>query len=132
MFRITNVILLACLCLTAPSVIAQKVLEKPIEKWSQKDAMEILNNSAWAQTYQSTTGAAAASAADVARDQRDNRIVGSERGRTERSGGPPPIVIRLHSGLPIRLALTRLNQIAAGYEKMNDEAKAKFNESARR
>lgn len=110
----------------------KKALERPVDQWSKADAMSVLNESAWAQTYQSNEGAAAASAVEALRQQSDNRLSGSERGRSERFGGPPPVVLRLHSGLPIRLALTRLNQIAANYDKMDDKAKAEFNESGRR
>jgi hypothetical protein len=110
----------------------QKILEKPVDQWTQSEAMEVLNNSSWSRTHQSNEGAAAASASASLREQSDNRLSGSERGRTERSGGPSPIVMRLHSGLPIRLALTRLNQIAARYDKMDDKAKAKFNDAGRK
>lgn len=127
--RIFSVV--ACLFLLSCVVSAQKILEKPIEKWSKDDALEVLNNSPWAQTYQSISGAAAASANEAVRSQSDNRLTGAERGRTERSGGPAPVVARLHSSLAIRLALTRLNQIAANYDKLDDKGKAKFNESAR-
>lgn len=113
-------------------VFSQKVLEKPIEEWSQKDATEILNNSPWAQGYQSLQGAAGASAIDALRAQSDNSIVGAERGSTARVGAPSPVIARLHSGLPIRLALMRLNQIGANYDKMNKDEKIKFNESARK
>lgn len=112
--------------------LSQKVLEKPIDKWSQKDAMEILNESAWTKSYQSLQGAAAASASDALRAQADNSLRGSERSRTERTGAPPPLIMRLQSGLPIRLAMVRLNQIGAGYDKMKDEEKEKFNESAKK
>jgi hypothetical protein len=131
MLKFNKLILLGLFCVCTSLVAAQKVLDKPVEKWSQSEAMEVLNKSAWTQTYQSVQGAAAASANDALRDQSDNRIVGRERSRSERAGGPAPVVMRLHSGLPIRLALTRLNQIAAGYDKMNDKAKAEFNDAGR-
>lgn len=130
MYRLS--LMFFCVCLICAPAFAQKVLEKPIEEWSQKDATEILNNSAWAQGYQSLQGSANASAIEALRAQSDNSIVGAERGRTTRVGAPPPVIARLHSGLPIRLALMRLNQIGANYDKMNNEEKIKFNESARK
>jgi hypothetical protein len=132
MLKFNKLFLLTYICVLASLASGQRVLDKPVDEWSKADAMEVLNRSAWAQIYQSTEGVAAASAAAALRDQSDNRLAGSERGRTDRSGGPSPILFRLHSGLPIRLALTRLNQIGAGYDKMNDKAKSEFNQSARK
>ncbi len=124
---------LASVLLISSLGFAQKaLLEKDIDKWSQKDAMQVLNDSAWAKGYQSLQGAAAASASDALRHQAGNSVVGRERGRSEMAGAPPPVILRLHSGLPIRLALTRLNQIGANYSKMKDEEKAKFNEQAKK
>jgi len=127
-----SLMLLACVGAFSSFTAAQKVLDKPIDQWSKADAMEILNNSGWAKTHYSNEGAAAAAQVNALRHQSDNRVTGSERGRSERFGGYPPVVFRLHSGLPIRLALIRLNQIGAGYDKMDDKAKAAFNESAKR
>ncbi|HVF45947.1 MAG TPA: hypothetical protein VNA17_00125 [Pyrinomonadaceae bacterium] len=127
-----NKSVLAVLIVTLTAVaFGQSALEKnkPIDQWTQKEATEILNNSAWVRTYQSNEGAAAAAAAGARRQQSDNRLVGSERSRSDLTGAPPPIVMRLYSGLPIRLAIARLRQIAAGYEKMNDKAKAEFNQA---
>lgn len=132
MLKLNKAFLLTCLLVLVSDAITQKVLDKPVDEWTKAEAMEVLNRSAWSQTYSSNEGAAAAAASQARRDQADNRIVGAERGRTERVGAPPPIVIRLHSGLPIRLALTRLNQIAANYEKMDDKGKITFNEAGRR
>lgn len=134
MFKCNKLFLLTCLYLVASPLFAQS-LDKPFEKWSRDDAMKLLSNSSWAQTYQSTEGAAAADAANARGSLNDNRVsgtAGTERGRSEVSGGPPPVVIRLHSGLPVRHAIMRLNQIAAGYDKMDDKGKASFNESGRK
>ncbi len=131
MFKPRFLALVASLLLLSCAVSAQKILERPFEKWSKDESLELLNNSPWAQTYQSVSGAAAAAANDALRAQSDNRLVGAERGRSERSGGPPPVIVRLHSSLAIRAALTRLNQIGANYDKLDDKGKAKFNESAR-
>jgi hypothetical protein len=132
MLKLNITALLATVLLFASAATAQKLLEKPIDQWSRSDALEILNSSPWAQTYQSTAAAASAAAAEALRQQSDNRMSGRERGRSEQVGAPPPVVVRLHSGLIIRLALTRMNQIGANYDKLDDTAKAQFNESARR
>jgi hypothetical protein len=47
-----------------------------------------------------------------------------------RDYGNPPVVIRLHSALPIRQAIVRMQQIAEGYDKLPDDQKAKFDDSA--
>jgi len=130
--KYSRVLLGVLFAIVAVSAFSQKLIEKPFNKWSREDAMNILSQSAWAQTYFSTSAAAAADAASALRGQADNRLAGGERGRAERSGGPAPIVIRLHSGLPIRQALVRLNQLAAHYDKMDEIGKAKFDESAKR
>jgi hypothetical protein len=115
------------------TLIAQNALfDKPVDKWSKNDAMDILSSSSWAQTHFSNAGAAAAAQSEALRQQSDNRLTGQERGRAERVGTPSPVIIRLHSALPIRLALLRLNQLAAGYDKMNDKQKGEFNDSGRR
>ncbi len=121
-----------CVLVIGSTGFAQKVLEKDIDKWSKKDAIEILNDSPWTRMHVSNQGAAAASASEAQRAQADNRLIGGERGSSSRTGAPPPVLMRLHSGLPIRLALTRLNQIGADYDKMNDEGKAKFNVEAKK
>lgn len=116
-----------CILVVGSTGLAQKVLEKEVDKWSKKDALEILNDSPWTRMHQSIQGAASASASEALRAQSDNRLAGAERGSSARTGAPPPVLMRLYSGLPIRLALTRLNQIGSDYDKMNDENKAKFN-----
>ncbi|MGE3467062.1 MAG: hypothetical protein AB7J13_09025 [Pyrinomonadaceae bacterium] len=131
MFRSKYLLSIALLAVLGIPAAAQKALEKPIDQWSQKDAIQILNESPWTKSYQSLAGSAAASQAEALRAQSDNSLTGAERGRSERFGAPAPLIMRLHSGLPIRLALVRLNQIGANYDKMNDEAKIKFNETAK-
>lgn len=110
---------------------AQKFAEKPFTSWSRENAMEMLSDSSWARTYHNMTAAAGAAMEDAARAQSDNRLSGQERGRSERAGGTPPVYARLHSALPIRQALIRLNQIAAGYDKMDDAGKAAFDARAK-
>lgn len=113
----------------AGTAFAQK-LEKPFTQWGKEDALKLWNESAWAKTYQSTDGSTAAAAAQVGREQRQtvNRG-GSDPRSVARDFGPPPITMRLHSGLPIRQAMVRLQQIANGYDKMSEADKAAFDAS---
>lgn len=111
---------------------AQKMLDKPFDKWSKEEATKILNDSPWAQTYQSVKGTAAAEQIQSSREQTSQVIVGrTTDGRSSARVIPAPVVIRLNSALPIRQALVRLQQIGAGYDKMNEAARLKFNESAK-
>lgn len=114
------------------SINAQKFLDKPFTTWSQENSRELLTESPWAKMYQNMSAAAGADMREAARSQSDNRLSGQERGRSERSGGTPPVIARLHSAAPIRQALARLNQIASGYDKMDAGKKAAFDESAKR
>ena len=77
------------------------------------------------------SAAAGSDMREASRAQSDNRLSGQERGRSERSGGTPPVYARLHSALPVRQALVRLNQIAAGYDKMEETKKIAFDQSAK-
>lgn len=115
---------------TAP-LYAQKFADKPFTSWSRENAMEMLSDSSWARTYHNISAAAGADMREAARAQGDNRLAGQERGRSERSGGTPPVYARLHSSLPIRQALARLNQIAAGYDKMDETKRIAFDQSAK-
>ncbi len=108
----------------------QKFVDKPYETWSRAQAMEILTDSGWARTYQNLTAAAAVDAREAARSQADNRLSGQERGRSDRSGGTPPVYARLRSAMPVRQALVRLNQIASNYDKMSETDKKKFDAMA--
>src|SRR5215212_11596324 len=123
--KLNRKILLLSICLyfLTGSVSAQKTLEKPLEKWSKEDALKIVTNSPWAQTYQSPESSSAAAAQQIRREQRDsvNSGGGNLAGSSGRSLGNPPVVIRLHSALPIRQAIIRGRQIAAGYDKMDDK-----------
>ncbi|MEQ1645829.1 MAG: hypothetical protein ABL959_20425, partial [Pyrinomonadaceae bacterium] len=66
---VRSLLILACLFVFSWAVTAQKALDKPVDKWSKDDAMEILNSSPWAKTYTSIAGAAAASQADALQSQ---------------------------------------------------------------
>lgn len=130
--RSTGILVFAVLVLFAIPIQAQKFLDKPFTSWSRENAMDVLTESPWAKMNQNMNAAASADMREAARSQSDNRLSGQERGRSERSGGVAPVIARLHSAAPIRQALARLNQIAAGYDKMNAEKKAAFDESAKR
>jgi hypothetical protein len=122
------------LLLLSMAVCAQKVLDKPYEKWSREDALSIVTSSPWAFTYQSREAAAVAGAIQTARDQGDTVNSGGGgrgAGSVTRVSGFPPIVVRLHSGLPVREAITRGRQIAAGYDKMDSQKKSEFDESTK-
>lgn len=130
-FRI-NALVFICFCCLINAAYAQKALEKPYSKWSKDEAIRILSDSSWAKTYQSTVGSAGAAARQVNREQGQNASSGGSNPRSvARDFGPPPVVLRLHSGLPIRQALARMQQINAGYDKMDEEQRAQFDESAK-
>jgi hypothetical protein len=80
-------------------------------------------------TYQSEKGLAAASVAQGALGQSDTRLGGQERGSVSRVLQPPVIVAMLHSAGPVRQALVRMRQIQAGYDKMKEDDRKKFDQS---
>lgn len=107
------------------SAFAQK--DKPYTKWGKEEAIRLLNDSAWAKPYQSTIGSANAAAGQIRREQgQTSSSGGSDPRSVARDFGPPPVTLRLHSALPMRQAIVRLQQIDAGYDKMTDEGKAAF------
>ncbi|HLM02315.1 MAG TPA: hypothetical protein VK400_14785 [Pyrinomonadaceae bacterium] len=120
------VLLVFVLGLAASSAFAQKTWEKPFQQWDKESALKILDGSPWAQSYQSAQGTAAAERAQSTLEQSDQRLGRAEWGRTARQMAPQPIVIRLQSGLPLRQALVRLQQIEAGYDKMSEEKRAQY------
>lgn len=127
-----RIVISSVLLLTfASAITAQKYAEKPYTSWSRENAMEMLSDSSWARTYHNMAAAATADQIEAARAQSDNRLSGRERGSSGRFGGTPPVYARLHSALPIRQALARMNQIAANYDKMDDAKKADFDAKAK-
>lgn len=113
-------------CLTC-TISAQKTLEKPFQKWSKDEAIKILSDSSWARTYQSNEGASAAAAQQAGRELGQSVNSGGSNPRSvARNLGPPPVVIRLHSALPIRQALIRMQQHSVGYDKMDEKKKTDF------
>jgi len=120
-------LLFICLCFLTSAVLAQKTWEKPFQKWNKDDAIKVLGSSPWAQTYQSNERSSSAAAQQISREQSQGANSGGSNPRSiARNFGPPPVVIRLHSALPIRQALVRLQQINAGYDKMDEKQKADF------
>jgi hypothetical protein len=114
--------------------LGQKLWEKPPEKWSKDDVMNIVNSSPWAVTHLSTEGQARTSMTDIARGQRDtvnSGGSGASAGSRVRDAGPAPVVFRLHSGDPIRQAINRGRQIAAGYDKRNEAGKREFDQASK-
>lgn len=127
-------LLLLCLCFSSITVCAQKTWEKPSEKWSKEDVLKVISTSPWAQTYQNTDATASAQAQQIGRNQRDTANSGgngANAGSTNRNLGPAPVVIRLHSALPVRQAINRGRQLGVNYDKMDDKKKAEFDESSK-
>jgi hypothetical protein len=109
------------------SAFSQKTIEKPYNTWGKDDAIKMLTDSPWAKTYQSPTGSANAAAGQIAREQAQSANSGGSDPRSvARNFGPPPVVMRLHSALPVRQALVRLQQLDTGYDKLNAADKASF------
>lgn len=130
--RYKSIFFFAVIFFFAISADAQKFLDKPFTSWSRENAMEVITDSPWAKIHQNMAAAVSADMREAARPQSDNRLSGQERSRSERSGGTAPVIARLHSAAPVRLALARLNQIGAGYDKMDAAKKAAFDESVKR
>ena len=120
------------LCACAVSIMGQKDYDRPLNKWGQEESLRIVSDSAWAKPYQSTSGRAGAEASSVAREQRQSVYSGGSDPRSvSRDFGPPPVTIRLHSSEVLRKATVRLQQIDAGYDKMSDDERAKFDAGRR-
>jgi hypothetical protein len=122
-----GIFLVACLWFLTNTGIAQKVAEKPFQKWSKAEATKLLTDSPWVRTYQSSAGIAAASQEQIRREQADQRLYrDTYGGSSTRTSAPVPVVMRLHSGLPVRQAIVRLRQIQAGYDKMDETQRTEF------
>jgi hypothetical protein len=130
--RYHSLIFVAIILLLTVPTDAQKFLDRPFTSWSRENAMEVLTDSPWAKIHQNMAAAVSADMREAARAQSDNRLTGQERGRSERSGGTAPVVARLHSSAAVRLALARLNQLGAGYDKMDAAKKVEFDQSLKR
>jgi hypothetical protein len=126
-FRNRLSLLAVCLICVNTVVFAQKTSEKPFHKWSRDEAMKILSSSPWSQTYQSIEGTSGAAGQQIGREQRQTASSGGGDPRsTARNFGPAPVVIRLHSAIPVRQAMNRMQQLSVNYDKMDDQKKAEF------
>jgi hypothetical protein len=107
--------------------LAQKLPDKPFTEWSKDAALKILSDSPWAKTYSSIESRVGAQGRSIARTQRDtvNRG-GGNPGSVAIDGGNLPIVIRLHSAVPVRQATVRLQQLDVKYDKMNETERKAF------
>ncbi|HEX8288063.1 MAG TPA: hypothetical protein VF556_08710 [Pyrinomonadaceae bacterium] len=131
-FNKNQLLFFVLICSLTITINAQKTLEKPYQKWSKSDAMKILTASAWAQTYQSPEASALAAQQEIRREQGQTATRGGNDPKsTPRDFGQPPVVIRLHSALPVRQALVRIRQIESGYDKMDEKQRADFDKSSR-
>jgi hypothetical protein len=131
--KLNKFILAFFLCVSAVSAFGQsveKTLQKPYAKWSLEEATKIISSKPFADQYQSSSALNAGAQDQQRREQADTFLGGNTRGRTvDGVQTALPIVIRLHSALPIRQAQVRIRQIQANYDKMNDEQRKKFDES---
>lgn len=127
--KYTYIIFFALSLFVRAPIYAQKNLQKPYQEWTLDETNRVLKNSAWASEYQSERGLVAADNIQQSIDRSNNNISGANRGNQGRSTVPVPIVIRLHSALPIRQGIVRLQQIGSKYEKMSDEDKKKFDDA---
>lgn len=122
--KLTKLVLFLCITCLSATAFGQKFLEKPYQKWSQEEALKIISEKPFADQF--TGGQNETAKEQQQREQADTRLGGSDRGSSAVSLGKPPVYIRLHSSLPVRQALVRLRQIAAGYDKMNGDDQKKF------
>lgn len=121
------VLLLSFVLILAGSAFAQKHLEKPYTEWGKEDSLRIVNDSAWSKPYQGTIGASNAAVGQVSREMGQTVYSGGSNPRSvSRDYGPPPVTMRLHSGLTVRQALVRLQQLDAGYDKLDATQKTAF------
>ena len=122
--------LVVYLCYLTNTVFAQKVPDKPFQKWSKAEAVKLLTDSPWVRTYQSSAGIAAASQEQIRREQADQRLYrDTYGGSSSRTMAPVPVVTRLHSALPVREAMVRLRQIQADYDKMDETQRTEFDKT---
>jgi len=131
--KYSKILLSFLLSVFAISAAGQKLVEKPVDRWSKDDALNLLNNSGWAKPYQSTVGSSNAAASQIAREQGQTSSSGGSNPRSvARDFGPPPVTLRLFSARPIRQAMLRLKQLDADYDKLSDDNKKKFDASQAR
>lgn len=126
--KLNKLLLVSAVCLLAFNAFGQKP-EKSYHQMSKEEALKVLTRLPFADEYSSVSAGAAVASSVDARDRADNTFAGQERGRVSRSLAPTPVIVRLHSALPVRQAAIRLQEIGAGYDKMDADAKKKFDAS---
>ena len=114
------------LLLLSVALNAQNSAENIDPQISKSKALSIVNESAWAKTYQSTSERSKAEAKYISREMKETATGGSNEQRLPRDFGPPPVTIRLFSSKTLRRAIVRLQKIDAGYDRMSSEQKARF------
>lgn len=127
--KYTHLLLFVFALFLTSNAYGQKYLDKSYKEWTVEETNKILSAAPWADEYQSERGLIAAENVQQSIDRSNNSISGANRGNQGRASVPVPIVIRLHSALPIRQAMVRQQQIGAKYDKMSDDEKKKFDES---
>ncbi|MDM7923301.1 MAG: hypothetical protein QUS14_13465 [Pyrinomonadaceae bacterium] len=121
--RVPSTLLLFIIAIPFCAVYGQDKYDKPISKFGKEEAFKIVNDSPWAKPYQSN-------ARSTAREGGQPGMAGGSNPRSiARDFGPPPVIMRLHSGEVYRKAVVRLQQIDVGYDKFSDEKKAEFDAS---
>ena len=129
MLKKSNLLVAAALFALSISTFGQKNLEKSYHTWTKEEALKILNGQPFSDKYQSEAGVAGVARQVAAADQEEQRIGSGPQFRTSRTLGPAPIVVRLQSSLPLRQAIVRLQEIQAGYDKMSEDDRKKFDNS---
>lgn len=106
---------LALLLCAARPALAQNPWEKPYDQWTQQEAEKILTDSPWAQMV--SKGVAVGY---------DNPVFGMGA-----HPDPEGVMIRLRSSPVVRLAMLRLRQIRAKFDKLDEKARTAFMEKNR-
>jgi hypothetical protein len=110
--------LAVCLCSFILSISAQQV-DKPFQSWSKDEVIKLLSHSPWAQTYP-----------DRAQTYQSQAPISTlSRDITAGAKASVPVVVRLHSALPVRQALIRLRQIQVNYDKLSQSERADFDKT---
>ena len=115
MKSITRNIFIFILTLTlVQSIFSQKAWEKDWQKWDQKDAQKVLNESPWVFSYTDI---------DISL-----LTTGINKNSPSLNVASPYIVLRWYSALTTQKAMLRLNQISQKYDSMTEKQKLEFDE----
>lgn len=134
--KLRKILFVALVCSFTGSLFAQKPFDKPFQKWSREEAQKILNDSQWTRTYQSVEATAASDKEALLKEQDSSNAarVGPRAtdARAQTSTMAAPIIlVRLHSGLVVRQALVRLQEIGANYDRMDEGKRSAFDASVK-